>query len=515
MKVFRFGVPPEDAALLVSGFTAPVEHAGEKCRWLAARARLVLPVPAGRAGRATLSAAATCEQELVFSLAGREVGRASLPAGGAWQDVALDLPAADSPAPVLEIRALRPHPLDAFAPRCAMLRSLAVEPAAELPAPDCAGRRQPCPAYRHCFGDIHVHTALSPCARPGGGTIAENCRRARDQMRSDFIAFADHDSRMSDQQWRSTMDQLEEFERPGEFATLVGYEWTSFLFGQINVYSPSRELPLLRCTDEASESPPRLWRELRRWGGPAFTAYHHPTRPGMPADWDLWDEELMPVAEIFSGWGNSERRDAPRQKPGRCVPGTTVQDALSRGCRLGFVGGGDIHDLTPATRGVTGVLVEDLSRRSVFEAIRERRCYATTGERIELDFRVNGHLMGSVLRFSPYLADLAYPLRVEYRVKGTAPLGRVEVVSDGGVVLHSRSIEELGGAAECAGAFQVPNLARGVPSGATLVANRRCLYLRVMQSPAKRSGMGLSESGECELAWSSPVFLVPDWSELL
>ena len=104
MRTYRIGVPEDDAALIVRGPTAPVEHEGESCRWLSSVTRLVLPVPAREANRVTLSAAATCEQELVFSVAGRELGRAALAAGGAWTETAFDLPADLDAHPALEIR---------------------------------------------------------------------------------------------------------------------------------------------------------------------------------------------------------------------------------------------------------------------------------------------------------------------------------------------------------------------------------------------------------------------------
>jgi len=516
MRTYRIGVPGDDAALIVRGPTAPVEHEGETCRWLSSVTRLALPVPERTSNRVTLSAAATCEQELVFSVAGRELGRAALGSGGAWTELAFDLPASLDAHPVLEIRCTRPHPLDAFAPRYAMLRALSVEKALDVPTPACAGNAEGLPEYRHYFGDIHVHTALSPCARRAGGSIEDNCRYAIEETKSDFIAFADHDSRMTEAAWRETMRELDAFERPGSFATLVGYEWTSFLYGQINVYSPSKDLPLFACTDERSETPPRLWAALREWNGPAFTAFHHPTRPGMPVSWEFCDAELMPVAEIYSGWGNSERHGAPKQKPGRCVPGTTVSDALGRGYRLGFVGGGDTHNGRPAMRGVTGVLATELSREAVFEAIRARRCYATTSEHIELDFRVNGYPMGSIVPFTPYTADLMYPLRVEYRVKGTLPLGLIEVVTDGGAVVHRRTVEEMGFSEEYSAAFEVPHMARGLPRGSTLSTNRRYLYLRAAQP--KSSGdraVALSEMVQAEMAWSSPVFLAVDYGAML
>src|SRR5690606_34136385 len=65
--------------------------------------------------------------------------------------------------------------------------------------------------------------------------------------------------------------------------------------------------------------------------------------------------------------------------------------------------------------GLTCVLAESLTREAVFEALRQRHCYGTTGARMDLSFSVNGAVMGSVLPPSDVY-------RVEARVATVAPL---------------------------------------------------------------------------------------------
>ncbi|MEZ4621453.1 MAG: DUF3604 domain-containing protein [Caldilineaceae bacterium] len=65
--------------------------------------------------------------------------------------------------------------------------------------------------------------------------------------------------------------------------------------------------------------------------------------------------------------------------------------------------------------GLTCVLAESLTRNAIFDALKNRRCYGTTGPRIDLDFSVNGYLMGSVIE-----AD--GPLQIAANVRGTAAI---------------------------------------------------------------------------------------------
>ena len=120
--------------------------------------------------------------------------------------------------------------------------------------------------------------------------------------------------------------------------------------------------------------------------------------------------------------------------------GASAQDALALGHRIGFVGGTDSHHAQPGrntcsmagvdfhdhiTGGLTAVIAPELTREAIIQALRERRCYATTGARMVLDFRVNGHGMGE--EFTTAAPDVA----VTARVLGTAQLARLELVCNG------------------------------------------------------------------------------------
>ncbi|MCZ6636266.1 MAG: hypothetical protein O7G87_22950, partial [bacterium] len=53
----------------------------------------------------------------------------------------------------------------------------------------------------------------------------------------------------------------------------------------------------------------------------------------------------------------------------------------------------------------------------------ERRCYATTGARIYIDFRINNHPMGSTVQASDYAFTA--------EILGTAKIDRVELMLNG------------------------------------------------------------------------------------
>ena len=75
---------------------------------------------------------------------------------------------------------------------------------------------------------------------------------------------------------------------------------------------------------------------------------------------------------------------------------------------------------------LTGIWARSLTTDDILEALRAHRCYATTGRRIVLDFRVNGLPMGSVIR-SHVGASLSFTVSVSAAV----PISRIELIRDG------------------------------------------------------------------------------------
>src|SRR5690606_9293281 len=144
------------------------------------------------------------------------------------------------------------------------------------------------------------------------------------------------------------------------------------------------------------------------------------------------DERRSPVVEIYSGHGGSERDGGPfpmyhtmgaRQRLG------TVAHGLALGKRFGFVAGTDHHGGFPGHygEGRTAVFATQLTRRAILEAIARRRCYAVTGDKIELDFRVDQAVMGEEISSSSRRV-------VSYRVRGVDVLDRLEVVKNNEVI---------------------------------------------------------------------------------
>jgi len=117
------------------------------------------------------------------------------------------------------------------------------------------------------WGDTHIHSVLSYDAdRPPEYVWW----RQRHQMGHDFAAISDHDmigsvpfarrdgaAGRTEDEWAYMKQTANSWNRPGEFATIFAYEWTSYYFGHRNIYFADDEVdPPLFHHNKASDHPP-------------------------------------------------------------------------------------------------------------------------------------------------------------------------------------------------------------------------------------------------------------------
>jgi hypothetical protein len=104
---------------------------------------------------------------------------------------------------------------------------------------------------------------------------------------------------------------------------------------------------------------------------------------------------------------------------------STIQAGLERGHRFGFVASTDQHSGYPGSygEGRLAVLAPELSRGAIWDALHQRRTYAVTGDKIAVDFRVNGERFGGVTRGSSRTVTL--------RATGSDWWDTIEVVKNG------------------------------------------------------------------------------------
>lgn len=272
------------------------------------------------------------------------------------------------------------------------------------------------------FGDLHSHCAIGY----GHGSLEDAFHNARLQL--DFAAVTVHahwpdmpvdEARLADLvdyhrrgfqksrvAWPAVQETVEANNQPGQFVSFLGFEWHSRQYGDHNVYFNGPAGEIIRAADLEE-----MRQALRRWqaqGTETLLLPHHiGYRQGYRGiNWQTYRPELSPVVEIMSMHGASESADAPYPYLHTMGPRhwqSTYQYGLAQGHLVGAIGSTDHHSAHPGSygHGRLAVWATGLSRDAIWQAIKARRTYALTGDRISLAFSINGAMMGSVLPPTP------------------------------------------------------------------------------------------------------------------
>jgi hypothetical protein len=316
------------------------------------------------------------------------------------------------------------------------------------------------------FGDIHGHNVHCD----GSGSADEYYCWARDVRLLDFSALTNHVEEAKryrvEDFWPVVKEKAAQYDEPGRFVTFPAFEWGSWeRFGDKCVYYEGEEGEYFPANAESSNTPEKLWALLK--GKPVITIAHH-SKYGGKTDWSFHDPQLQPLVEIYSTWGSSEEGGE------HCV-----QKAWERGYRLGVLASSDTHTGTPGNEGagLAAVWARELTRKDLFEGLRKRRCYGTTGARMLLDFRLNGTMMGEEIQ-----EERGGERVITVLAAGTADIDTVEIIKNN-VVACARQ-----------GAGKVMRLEWDDPASQPARDRTDFYYVRVTQADGNK-------------AWSSPIWI--------
>lgn len=254
-------------------------------------------------------------------------------------------------------------------------------------------------AYNTYFGFLHAHSDLSD----GSGSPAEAYSHARDVAGLDFFALTDHGSCMVVFPWESSkykklLRTADEFYVPGSYAALYGFEWSSPIYGHINVMNVRSFTHFL---DKVSLN------SIYRWIGDrpySIARFNHPGREdNFDAEFKHFRYEPYAANSMVGLEVWNKGHDFSEQfytcSWDVCQAPTFMDEGIRKGWRLGPLGGGDNHHREWGTNTDfrVAVLATSLTRENIINAYFARRFYATEDKNLLLDVRVGGNPMGSQL----------------------------------------------------------------------------------------------------------------------
>ena len=289
------------------------------------------------------------------------------------------------------------------------------------------------------FGDLHNHNSVGY----GLGSPERAFEIAHSHL--DFFCFTPHAyydtsaqsemmknwtgyEKITHDRWPDVLKLVKDYHEPGKFVTFPGYERHSSLVGHYCAIFPDDDAPLEYFGELADFQKHALEKG-------ALLIPHHPgymenTAGAEPA---YWDPRVSPVLEIFSEHGNAECDNAPfdyvRHSMGPRITRHTMQDLLAKEHRFGVVASTDDHLGFPGAygEGKAVVLAQELTREALFDALRKRRTYGVSGDKILVDFRVNGRVMGEEMPFTGKRTIVA-------NVHGWDWIDRVEILKNNRVI---------------------------------------------------------------------------------
>jgi Protein of unknown function (DUF3604) len=307
---------------------------------------------------------------------------------------------------------------------------------------------------RRYWADLHGQSGETI----GMGSAEDYFRYARDKAFIDMVGHQGNDFQITDGFWMKLNALTAAFDRPGRFVCLPGYEWSgnTGMGGDRNVFFRREGRPIRRSSHilvegatstEAVYTADKLFEALR---GEDCRVIAHVG--GRYADVkQAHDGRVERTVEVHSSWGTFE---------------WLLHDALEMGFRVGVVCHSDDHKGRPgattpgastfgAIGGLSCYFMLELTRDALFEALRTRRHYGTTGTRLFLDVRgtfeqdvagfsedpqlgparefpLREAMMGDIIR------PKTVPMKLSVEAIGTAPLERVDVLHGTRVVQSAR-----------------------------------------------------------------------------
>ncbi len=283
----------------------------------------------------------------------------------------------------------------------------------------------------------------------------ESClRHFRDERALNFAASSPFESQeeTSNEIWKLILQNLTEFDEADRFTTLVGFQFSGdpVKEGARHLVYAKDNKTLLRKKDPKYSSLSKIYKSFapkELISIPTFTM-----GKGYDFDFKNFEPDYERVVEIYNAWGSSEctkKEGNSRPIMGSNKNGVSespegaVQKALLRNCRFGFVAGGlddrgiysDFFesDQVQYSPGMTAIISAEHSRSSMIDALYNRSCYATTGERIIVGLYLAGLQMGSETS-TAVKQGLMVNRHLSGYVAGTTALSHVEIIRNGKVI---------------------------------------------------------------------------------
>lgn len=239
--------------------------------------------------------------------------------------------------------------------------------------------------------------------------------------------------------WRRDLELMQEFDRDHSFLIFPGFEIHSMEAGDYTILSRDFDTAILY--PDSIEDLKDMLRANEQLRERLIPFPHHigykTGRRGI--NWDHFSDDVFPLVEMYSmhGCAEEDENDMPfLHTMGPVSARGTIRYGLGAvGARFGVLGNTDHHSAHPGSygHGCSGIWAERLDRNSVWNALKSRRTYALSADKMRLAFSVNGAPMGSA-------AAIRDRQHLEFNLAAGGALDYVDIIKNGR--LFSRTSEK-------------------------------------------------------------------------
>lgn len=313
--------------------------------------------------------------------------------------------------------------------------------------------------FQRYFGQLHSHTQYSDGAGSLESALAY-IKALPDNANVDFVAFTDHSNyfdksgaanpegalydmtkatEYSQQTWKSYKDAVAAFnaENVGSMVAIAGFEMTwSGGPGHINTFNTPGIVSRNNTTlnNKTKDAGLQAYYKLlsQQEGTNSISQFNHPgTTFGNFIDFGYWDavvDTRMYMVEVGNGEGQIGA--------GGYYPSYEQYImALDKGWHVAPTNNQDNHKgrWGNANDARDVILTDDFTEAGIYSAIRSRCMYATEDKNLEIDYTVNGNMMGSII-------DVPEKLNFEISFNDpdrTDSIAKVELVVNSGKVAYT------------------------------------------------------------------------------
>jgi hypothetical protein len=301
------------------------------------------------------------------------------------------------------------------------------------------------------FGDIHNHCGASY----GQGPVEAAIKNAKMQL--DFVSITGHalwpdmpreqhgmERRIKYHEngfaklancWDYFSEITNKANSEGNFVSFLSYEMHSCTDGDRTILYRDGKGDILQTSTVAD-----LHKKMAKLNATGIACIALPHHIGYKqgyrgVNWKSFNNENSPLVEFFSMHGCSDSDYIPYpylHSMGPCDHDSTYSAGLKNGCIVGAMGSTDHHSAHPGSHGHgrLSVHADNLTRKSIWSGILDRRTVALTGDNIAVDFSLNNSFMGDVVEEKSKERD------IKININGGGAIRCVEILKNETVLKH-------------------------------------------------------------------------------